>query len=386
MSLSTPPDLSALPAPAVVEKPDAQVILSELKALLATLAPTIDLTHEDDPVVKMLELFAYRELILRERINEAARANLLAFATGSDLDQLAAFYAVERLEEEADAALRLRVQLRATGWVGNWQYYKYHALTASALVKDAAVYSPDHPNYYNMGGRVYVAVMSHELNGIPSPTLMQTVRTYLVRKDIKVLTDLLVVEAAVARPIAFSAKVYLLPDTPYAVFAGLDAKFRAAFAERQALGFDITRSWIISVLHVPGVHRIEVAYPAPAVTAIPPNEFPVIASTNFAFSGFADQEAADVAAMEDSRLRRTLYDYYLRYAVEKLRTVAQIKADLAEADAPGILQPTTRGLASYLRITNAQTPEGEWLPEDEVAFLIHERLQPMYQAGKVLTI
>ncbi len=54
---------------------------------------------ESDPAIKILEVAAWRELLLRERINEAARSNLLKFASGEELDNLAEFYGVERERE-----------------------------------------------------------------------------------------------------------------------------------------------------------------------------------------------------------------------------------------------------------------------------------------------
>ena len=53
----------------------------------------------------MLETAAARETLLRARINDAAKANLVAFAGGGDLDHLAGFYDVVRLGGEADLAL-----------------------------------------------------------------------------------------------------------------------------------------------------------------------------------------------------------------------------------------------------------------------------------------
>ena len=55
-------------------------------------------------------------MLLRNRINIAARGQLLAYAAGTDLDHLAAFYGVERLAGEGDERLRLRIQLRIKGY------------------------------------------------------------------------------------------------------------------------------------------------------------------------------------------------------------------------------------------------------------------------------
>ena len=379
-------NLPSLPPPSVVEALDAEDILAEVKTLFLTLEPNYELIHEDDPVMKLLQLVAYRELVWRTRVNEAARANVLSFSKGTDLDHLAAFYAVERLTGETDDELRYRVQLKAMGWVGTWAYYKFWAKTASLNVADAAVYSPNHGNGYNMGGRVYVAVMSKDNEGIPSPQLVQQVRSVLASDSVRILTDILSVEAAAARIIDVTARVTLKPHTPYDVFLGLAETLRAAWTAVAGLGYDIARSWLDSILQVTGVHNVDVVSPAIKVTVVAPNEFPVIGSLNLVFSGFSDYEGAEIDDTERRRLNRLLYDYYLQYAVEQRRTHAQLIADLAEKDAPGIIQPTIRGLAGYLRITNIRDEDEEFLPEDEIAFLIHRRLIPMYEAGSVLPV
>lgn len=46
--------------------------------------------------MKYLEENAYREVILRQRINEAAKAGMVAYAIKNDLEQLAANNNVER--------------------------------------------------------------------------------------------------------------------------------------------------------------------------------------------------------------------------------------------------------------------------------------------------
>lgn len=72
-------DLNQLPAPDVVEELDFETILAERKATLISLYPEDQqeavartLTLESEPLVKLLEENAYRELIWRQRVNEAA--------------------------------------------------------------------------------------------------------------------------------------------------------------------------------------------------------------------------------------------------------------------------------------------------------------------------
>ena len=98
-------DLSLLPAPDVVEELDYETLFEERKATLLSLydesereAVARTLALESEPIVKLLQENAYREVILRQRVNEAARANMLAYATGADLDQIGGNYNVERLQ------------------------------------------------------------------------------------------------------------------------------------------------------------------------------------------------------------------------------------------------------------------------------------------------
>ena len=103
-------DLAALPYPGVVETLDTEVIVTamrnDLVARFPAIAGVIDL--ESEPARKLIEVFAYREVLLRARINDAARQRMLAFAAGSNLDAIAAYYGVSRFDGEADTSLRRR--------------------------------------------------------------------------------------------------------------------------------------------------------------------------------------------------------------------------------------------------------------------------------------
>jgi phage-related baseplate assembly protein len=71
MSTVSTIDLSSLPAPGVIEELDFEVILramrDDLVARFPPIAPVIDLQSE--PARKLLEVCAYRELLLRQRVN-----------------------------------------------------------------------------------------------------------------------------------------------------------------------------------------------------------------------------------------------------------------------------------------------------------------------------
>lgn len=153
-------DLSALPAPQVLEDLDFEVLFqADLATFRSHMGDNWDATVESDPVNKLLEVGAYRKLLNRARVNDAAKALLLAYAQGADLDQLAANVQLQRLVVQApdassvpptpqvleeDDALRERVQLVYEGLTtaGPRNSYILHARNASGLVADATAQSP----------------------------------------------------------------------------------------------------------------------------------------------------------------------------------------------------------------------------------------------------
>lgn len=125
-------DMSLLPAPEVVEALDFEAVFQAMLADLRERDPAFDALVESDPAYKILEVAAYRELLLRQRVNDAARAVMLAYASGAALDHLAAIYGIARWEGEGDAAFRARVQesFEAFTTAGPQRAYVWHAMAA----------------------------------------------------------------------------------------------------------------------------------------------------------------------------------------------------------------------------------------------------------------
>jgi phage-related baseplate assembly protein len=285
-------DLSRLPAPAVVEALDYEAILAAMKADLAARAPELApaLALESEPIVKLLEVCAYRELLIRARVNDAARAVMLATATGADLDNLAALFGVMRLvidpgdpaaappvpeTRESDAVFRARAQLALEGFstAGPVGAYVFHTLSASPMVKDVHVDSPS-------PGEVRVTVLSHEGDGTPTAPVLAAVAAALNAQDVRPLCDLVDVQPAVILPYAVDAVIEVFdgPD-PALVLAAAQAAVAAHVAAAHALGRDVTLSGLYAALHQPGVARATLASPAAEI---------VVAATEAAVcTGFA---------------------------------------------------------------------------------------------------
>ena len=258
MSEFTSIDLSQLPAPQVVEALSYDTILEELKAALAVEMGTREWDMPSEPIVKILEISAYRELILRQRYNEAAKQVMLAYATGSNLDHLAALLGVERQTDETDARLRSRTQLALEGFstAGPTGAYVFHALAASDDVKDVSVSSPN-------PGEVLITVLSNEGDGTADGDLIGAVTAYVSSDDIRPLTDQVTVQTATIVPYALNAELtfYSGPDAA-TVLQDATTAVTAYVTEHHRMGHDITLSGLYAALHQPGVQNVNLISPA----------------------------------------------------------------------------------------------------------------------------
>lgn len=269
-------DLSRLPPPAVVEALDAEAILVELKATLSAAWPTWSADLESDPVNKLLEILAYREVLLRQRVNDASRAVLLATATGTDLDHLAALFHVARQVVtpgdpeaippvppvyETDDRLRARVRLAMEGLsvAGPEGAYVFHALSADARVSDVAVTSPS-------PGEVVVTVLSAEGDGVPAADLLAAVETALTDEDVRPLTDAVTIQAGTKIEYQVSAVLDLYQGPDAAVVRQVAEDSLAAFVVGQRrLGEPVTIDGLHKALRVDGVRKVTLTAPTAAI-------------------------------------------------------------------------------------------------------------------------
>lgn len=264
-------DLSRLPAPAVVEQLSYEAILQEMLTRLQVLLPDFTATVESDPVMKILEIAAYREHLLRQRVNEAARAVMPAYAIGSDLDNLAALFGITRLvidpgdpehgvaaTLESDTDFRRRLVLAPEGYsvAGPEGAYISHALAADPDVLDASATSDD-------PGEVIVTILSRVGDGTASADLLEAVDAVVSAEHVRPLTDQVIVQAAEIVEYAIEAEVttFAGPDGTV-VLAEAQARLDAYVASSHRLGRDVTRSGIFAALHAEGVQNVVLTSPA----------------------------------------------------------------------------------------------------------------------------
>lgn len=265
-------DLSQLAAPGVVETLDYEAILAAMLADLRARDATFDALVESDPAFKILEVAAYRELIIRQRVNDACRSVMLAYAGGTNLEHLAALFGLTRLvidpgdaeavppvdpvyETDADFRRRLQLSLEGFSTAGPVGAYVFHALSADADVLDASVVSPE-------PGEVLVTVLSRTGNGAASPALVAAVVAALNAEDVRPLCDGVVVQSAAIVTYTIAATIYCYSGPDRAVIiAAAEAAAQAYAAAQHRLGRDVTLSGIYAALHQPGVQRVELTAP-----------------------------------------------------------------------------------------------------------------------------
>lgn len=272
MKTFTPIDLAQLPDPKVVEQLDYEQILEQRKAALLALWPEAEraeiaarMALESDPLNKLLQENAYRELVWRQRVNEAALATLLAKARGADLDQVAANYNVRRLVVtpatdkapavmEGDDALRERAQMAFEGLstAGPRNAYVYHARSADGRVADATAVSP-------APAEVVVTVQALAGDGSAPADLLAGVLAALSDEDVRPVADRVTVQGAQILPYSVTATLYLASTGPEAepILAAAEARCRALVNARRRLGVEVSASAVHAALHVEGVRKVQ---------------------------------------------------------------------------------------------------------------------------------
>lgn len=275
MNTFVPIDLSQLPAPQVVQQIDFEQILTERKVHAISLWPieeraeiAMRLDMESEPLTKLLQENAYREMIWRQRVNEASVANMLALAKGTDLDNLAANYNVKRLTiqtanpsavppisllMEGDDSLRERSQMAWEGLstAGPRNSYIFHARSADGQVADATAESP-------APAEAVVTVQSVLGEGSATPALLAAVNAYLSDEDRRPLADRLTVQGAEILRYQVNATLFLLTSGPESelILAAAHGQLLRFVHQRRRLGLEVSESIIHAALHVEGVRKV----------------------------------------------------------------------------------------------------------------------------------
>lgn len=259
-------DLSRLAPPAALRPLDFETRFAEILTSFRARYPDHDALLESDPVMKLLEELAYRDVLGTAEINDTVRALLLAFAAEQDLDHIAARMNIARRVirpaegnipalMESDAELRRRVQLaperfplpgRTAGG------YVAITLEAAPLVKDVGLVRRE-------GGRVDVILLGREGDGTVPAEIVQAVYRALEPDDASGLTDIVSVASATIIPYAPTLTVHVRsgPD-PTLVRNAVETSVRAFAADRHRIGAPVFAQMLAAAAGTAGIERVEV--------------------------------------------------------------------------------------------------------------------------------
>ena len=208
-------------------------------------------------------------MLMRQDFNERAKGLMLAYASGSDLDQLAANVDILRLVIteadytveppiqqvlESDESLRRRVQ-----GAGSEESYYQHAKSAHGQVADIAVISPS-------GAVVDIVVLSNQAGGVPSEAVIKAVTEAVNAKYRRPTADRVTVKAAQIIEYQINAQIIVYPTPDYEpILENARARMREAVDENFKLGRDVDLSMIYAALRVEGVQSVVISQPAAAM-------------------------------------------------------------------------------------------------------------------------
>lgn len=266
-----PIDLSLLPPPGVVETLDYEVILAERRTFLIGLWPADQqaeiaerLLLDSDPLHKLLQENVYREIIWRQRVNEAAAATMLAYAHETDLDNVAAGTNTKRLvitpatqdtpavmEEDEDLRLRAQMAWEGLSTAGPTNAYIFHALSADGRVVDAECVSPS-------PAVVDVIIQSRAGTGTADAGLITTVQRYLNDDDRRPVADRLTVLSAEVIEYSITAQLHLssVGAEQEPILQTARAALERFVHQKRRLAVEISTSAIYAALHVEGVAKV----------------------------------------------------------------------------------------------------------------------------------
>jgi len=269
-------DLTGVPVPDFVETFSYEEIRASAIARLIELQPDY-IVVESDPAIKVIEAFSYREMLLRQRINDALRANTLTLAKGRDLEVIGAFAGVAPLEGEDEARFRGRVQQGFAGLAaaGPRGAYRAHVMALSTDIVDVGIHSPS-------PGEVVVTLLAFEdvdtaseqetaigaalfdkqegknrILARSGSDIIARTRDLLNEDDIRPLTDQVTVRPANIKAYDIVAKLVIYPG-PDALIVKNEAVQRLSEYLRsiRKVGYDATRSGLISALSAGGVQNV----------------------------------------------------------------------------------------------------------------------------------
>ena len=258
----------------VLEDIDSEQILNErmarLKQLWASYDPPSSAQYdvealEFDPIKINQEACTFFELLLRDRVNQAARSITLAYAIGTDLDAIATRYpgGVPRLEGESDDRYRRRIWLSPNTLSphGTAEAYEFWALTALPELRDVtALRSVMHDYYPTI---LITCLMEPPLDPKPTDEQLVQIRAYISGLSRMGLTDVISVNPPKIHDTEYKVGVWLYPGaSPDQTITKIQSSLEKLVRDQYWLGHDHSHMAIHAACSMTGVHHVDIIEPA----------------------------------------------------------------------------------------------------------------------------
>ena len=283
-----------LPEPSFVDRDPAQIVA----AVVADFERETGRTLYPAQVERLLaNVLAYRETLLREAIQDAAKCNLLRYSRSTALDMLGELLGVARLDGEEDDALRERIALAPERFTtaGSVGAYRFHARSAASNIVDVAVVCPEvalqDGVLVSVNGVPPGQVRLYPLmaDGLPSQTVLDAVQAACSAETVRPVCDQVLTLAP--EVIRLNLEIRLVPysgsDLALTLQTGKQAAADYVTQLTGKLGCDVVRSQIGKAMHVTGVYRVDILQPA-ADVVLHAHQWPVFDSVTVSLAGAVD--------------------------------------------------------------------------------------------------
>lgn len=242
--------------------------LVEWLARLQEELPSVDvLGLETDPLVRQARVSSYRIITDKQYCNEALKQLTAAYATGGNLDHVAARAAILRLAGEDDGTLRMRYYASfGAPAAGSEDAYIFAALTAAPTLYDVRCVGPEE---HGEPGKVDVVLTA--AGGVATdPAVVLAVGRAINGKTVRPLTDEASALAATVVPYAVSVQAQILPGPdPVAIRADIRARLEAIVAERYRGGGEVPREALSAAAYAAGAVSATVTSPPASIARNP---------------------------------------------------------------------------------------------------------------------
>ncbi len=191
-------------------------ILSDIKLSLIEKIqfyyPDFSSLSESDPLSKTIEIAAYRELLIRQKIKDTINASLLSQSSGSELDKLASLVLDENKKTQNLAEKKTKIstfwtdQFYTTGTKASYVYFVNKF--GGEAIRDVKVVSKNHA--------VTIYILLHNENEeIDTENFKKKLQTKLEDENIRRITDK--IDIQFAKKIKYTIKAELSLDPNYSL-------------------------------------------------------------------------------------------------------------------------------------------------------------------------